>query len=868
MRMTPARSSRNKRREEKDREGEGERGRNREIRRIENKKRRRDRKKRRRKEEKEESRKKGKEEEEGKKKSKERGKNRGGREKGEEGKREEERKKERKIREREEKIEKGEEKKEKKIKRREISRKRGGKKKVNLRGLLELGKRDLSLFEYLDQLGSFGIYSFVSELKKERVPLARPGVLIRDQLRRKSKYGVKKTHIVSRAIFFLSAAAYFAPDSFLPCLVRADSDVVLGLPNSLQKGAWFSFAKRHAPAIPDYMSWRHPRSAIDDPRPAVGSFNIVDVRRLSAHVVKLRVLVLSGLRRVWKSRTFMGTHDFLCLLDWTGAEVQREPHHDIKPTLQRLPFYCTPLAAADASISDPTPKDLAASNPSAKVVAKAEASQKRNVSTFGAALSHVAKRTRSAMAHSSGSIIGPNIFADDSGAESDDDDDACFEIPLVNLIYFAVVIPSSWNQGGGSTALAAEGPSTRDSRGKGVMTDAAVASPVGAIRPRPSFGLAFSFRDISRYVIHRDFFPFSPSPYYATYPEGGVAGNCEFTREEWDAPHQPTLSILTKEVFKDPSICKTVVDQFPTPREMVRIEALSSDQLTTKMSVLYCLMMLHGGELLAWYCGLLQSYHEYVAGLNDKLSSSDAAFARSKSKGNERKKKIKSLTKSLDNMHAEVARLFADSNRATVLEAEKDEEILRLKATPPEFGELFSLGASAGFERGLSMHRTKEEFAAISEHADKPLSVILQLDPEKLARSANVLALRDARVSPPVLKESTVTPAFASLELPSNTVPTSFVAVLEPNEEWANTMVDGPDHEMTVRAADANLGNVFVQGASHAIDDDAELTLIGSERVSSSPNDVVVALYVGGKGDGSLPSSTVDKKVAATPSRV
>nr|GEV40498.1 hypothetical protein [Tanacetum cinerariifolium] len=46
-------------------------------------------------------------------------------------------------------------------------------------------------------------------------------------------------------------------------------------------------------------------AAIGDTRPAAGSFSMVDVRRLSAHVIKLRdmpegVLVLSGLSRVWK----------------------------------------------------------------------------------------------------------------------------------------------------------------------------------------------------------------------------------------------------------------------------------------------------------------------------------------------------------------------------------------------------------------------------------------------------------------------------------------------------------------------------------------------------------------------------------------
>ncbi|GJX62022.1 hypothetical protein Tco_0294922 [Tanacetum coccineum] len=74
-----------------------------------------------------------------------------------------------------------------------------------------------------------------------------------------------------------------------------------------KQGHWFSLAKHPTPspvciddncscmkhwksgfffidrrAIPDYMSWSHPSSAIDDPRPPAGSFNMDDVRRLSA----------------------------------------------------------------------------------------------------------------------------------------------------------------------------------------------------------------------------------------------------------------------------------------------------------------------------------------------------------------------------------------------------------------------------------------------------------------------------------------------------------------------------------------------------------------------------------------------------------
>ncbi|GKC00353.1 hypothetical protein Tco_0986489, partial [Tanacetum coccineum] len=241
-----------------------------------------------------------------------------------------------------------------------------------------------------------------------------------------------------------------------------DSGTDLSFDKSASPERLFSLARASlAEASKPVLSFGY--AAIDDPRPVAGSFNMADVPCLSAHVIKLRdmpegVLVLSGLSRVWKSRVcdpvlrgangnVMGIHDFHCLYEWTSAEVQEEPHLDVRPTLQRLPFYCTPPAAADVVIPEPTPEDLA---------------------------------------------VG------DSDDESDGDDDACVKIPLVTPLRSVAVISPSGNQGRSSATPAAEGSNTRDSR---------------------------------------DFFPFSAGPYYATYPEDGVAGNYEFTREEWDASY-------------------------------------------------------------------------------------------------------------------------------------------------------------------------------------------------------------------------------------------------------------------------------------------------------------------------------------------
>ncbi|GJS90291.1 hypothetical protein Tco_0772927 [Tanacetum coccineum] len=256
---------------------------------------------------------------------------------------------------------------------------------------------------------------------------------------------------------------------------------------------------------------------------------------------------------------------------------------------------------------------------------------------------------------------------------------------------------------------------------------------------------------------------------------------------------------------------------------------------------------------------------------------------------------FKSLSKSLDNLHYEVVRLSAALNQATILKAKRDEEILRLNATPSEFssffrgqfqglvrkflasdefsrvqGELLSLATSAGFERGLSMHWTKDEFADVLKKMvnfmlgaqERLVEASPILEPEKLVRPANVPILRDTRVSPPIAKESTVKPVPKSLELSANVALVSSDVASEQNEEQVNAVVDGSDLEMADGAAPSKSGGVFVQGVSHVLDDVVEATAVESERISSVPTDVVVALSIGGKGDGYVPSSTIKEIVS------
>ncbi|GKE44903.1 hypothetical protein Tco_1472187, partial [Tanacetum coccineum] len=323
------------------------------------------------------------------------------------------------------------------------------------------------------------------------------------------------------------------------------------------------------------------------------------------------VLDLSSLSRVWKSRTcdpilkdssgnVMGIHDFFCLPEWIGLEVQEEIHHDMRPTLKRLPFYCTPLAAGNVAIPLllRTLRSLSVLNQQQPIALEV--------------------------------LLGPLcLMTTRHDEKSEDDDDTCYEIPIITPIHSAATILAGGNQGGGFAPSVPEGPSNRDSRGKAIMDDV-VDTPI-------------------RSAGHSQAFT-GPTP------DGVVAGSYKVSREDWEGPHQPTLSILTKEMFKDPNVYKTVVDQFHTLGEMVRIESLTDERLAGKISVLYFLMMSHGG-----ICSIRQFQ---VTGLNDKVTDSDVAFVKAKAKGREWKKKIKSLPKTLNQFTADAARLASDLNQA------------------------------------------------------------------------------------------------------------------------------------------------------------------------------------------------------------
>ncbi|GKF73041.1 hypothetical protein Tco_0219373, partial [Tanacetum coccineum] len=187
-----------------------------------------------------------------------------------------------------------------------------------------------------------------------------------------------------------------------------------------------------------------------------------------------------------------------------------EPHHNERPTLQRLPFYCIVAATSGFVIPGPILDELVATVPDTKVLAKAEKSKKRKSSTSGTASSQVAKRTMSTMAHVAVGSAQKSLF----DGSSDDE------------------LPFGGNQGGKRFApSAAEGSRQKGARAKDIVGDRVdtpseyVGRPQDFVGVDPSnVGPLFVAPATVGDDIERDLYPFILGHNYVDYPNEGLIG--------------------------------------------------------------------------------------------------------------------------------------------------------------------------------------------------------------------------------------------------------------------------------------------------------------------------------------------------------
>lgn len=243
----------------------------------------------------------------------------------------------------------------------------------------------------------------------------------------------------------------------------------------------------------------------------------------------------------------MGICDFIIWPSLDGTELKEEPHDQDTSILQRVVDPTTPPAPEGTAIPEPKLEEIIATRDDLGLVAKAKNAAKRKASTRPEVSTDATKKKKVAKKNSGvGSSEQP---ASDGGGQVDDTHDTR-RLTEVN---------------------------TQDHATDGDERE-------------------------------KELLPLRPGPYYMPYPygEGTSDPPLKYTKEEWDGVHAVNLGLLNKEIFKDPKVCKTVIDRVPTPAERLRVAKLSPKELSDRMSVLTCLMLSHVGELNTRYTNLVE----------------------------------------------------------------------------------------------------------------------------------------------------------------------------------------------------------------------------------------------------------------------
>ncbi|GJX07453.1 hypothetical protein Tco_0195385 [Tanacetum coccineum] len=299
---------------------------------------------------------------------------------------------------------------------------------------------------------------------------------------------------------------------------------------------------------------------------------------------------------------------------------------------------------AGTVIPPASPKEIAITGPDRNVVtntdhaAKQKASPRPEISTqlqpedqidqkvFGAVADHVAKRKTStgpeistnaakrtrlsqkvSGAGSSGLAAGDGVEQIDDGTLDDDgqrdrSEFATEDIGNLNDVSQEKEVEAHVGLSGGvrrTTQASSHTPHAPDTQP--LDTDVGADEIAGDGNVDPYFEARIS--NTAGDVLERDLLPFVPGPYYIPYPfdEGSGSESPPYTRENWEEIHGVNFCLRQKELYKDPKVCRTALDRFPTPAETHRLRELSSVELSDRMSVLQCQLITHGSMLNARY---------------------------------------------------------------------------------------------------------------------------------------------------------------------------------------------------------------------------------------------------------------------------
>nr|GEV83611.1 hypothetical protein [Tanacetum cinerariifolium] len=85
-------------------------------------------------------------------------------------------------------------------------------------------------------------------------------------------------------------------------------------------------------------------------------------------------------------------------------------------------------------------------------------------------------------------------------------------------------------------------------------------------------------------ITSDDLLPFVPGSYYIPYPYDERSGSESppYTKDDWEEIHGVNLGLRKKELYKDPKVCRTALDRFPTPSKTHRLRELSLVELSDR----------------------------------------------------------------------------------------------------------------------------------------------------------------------------------------------------------------------------------------------------------------------------------------------
>ncbi|GKC31118.1 hypothetical protein Tco_1038412 [Tanacetum coccineum] len=345
------------------------------------------------------------------------------------------------------------------------------------------------------------------------------------------------------------------------------------------------------------------------------NFNQNHVDRLKAHIVKLRdfsegVLVRSGLSRVWRNpmcdpvlrhfdNTVMSIYDFLCMPSLDKAMVQEEPHGLDTSILGSVADRTISPTSAGTAISRASLEEIAVTRPNRKVVIKIDHTAKRKASTRPKISTNAAKKTRSSK-KGSGRDRSEFAMKDIRNLNNVSQGERINIILLrtfdpslgLDVIYPPILLPDKEVKahaklsGGVRRATRASFHVSHAPNTQPLDADAGTEeiSSDGNVDPYYEARVSNTAGD----VLERDILPFVLGPYYIPYPydEGSGSESPPYTRDDWEEIHGVNLGLRKKEVYKDPKVCRSPSDRFPTPVETYRLRELSLVELSNRLSVI------------------------------------------------------------------------------------------------------------------------------------------------------------------------------------------------------------------------------------------------------------------------------------------